>query len=362
MKKFSRSVVALAVLSASPVFAATQYGDNVRLSGFGTLGVVTSDNDESAFVRDGAPSGATRTASWKVDSKLGMQVDVKATSWLSATLQVLAEQRYEPKVTADFEWAFVKLTPVDGLNVRLGRIAPALFMASDSRNVGYANTTVRMPNEVYSLAGLKRMKGGDVSYRFNVAGTSLTVAALAGESQYTNANITIESKQTRGVNAIWETDFGTFRIGHVKTKNHVPDFPVPGVLTIDPYTFSGVGYQLDNGKLVIGAEYVKRKSEGAPDFVNSDGWYLMGGWHFDNLLPYAFAAETKPKGPLVGLNGKQTTYAVGVRWDLVSAAAVKLQFESVDPKGTMGVSHTPSFAYPARKKSNVLSLAVDFVF
>ena len=369
MKKLSRSVIALAALCAMPAFAATQYGDNVRLSGFGTLGAVTSDNDESAFVRDGAPSGATGTASWKVDSKLGMQVDVKATSWLSATLQVLAEQRYEPKITADFEWAFVKLTPVDGLTVRLGRIAPALFMVSDSRNVGYANTPVRMPNEVYSLAGLKRLSGADVSYRFDVAGSSLTVSALAGESEYRNANITIPTKQTRGLNVVWETDYGNFRFGQVRTKNHVENFPSPGVTTVDPYTFTGVGYQLDNGKLVIGAEYVKRKSEGAPTFVNSDGWYLMGGWHFGNLLPYAFVAETKlPADAFNTLNGKQSTYALGLRWDLVSSAAVKVQFERVDPKDTMGVSYTPApfdpsnFSFPARKKSNVVSLAVDFVF
>lgn len=369
MKKLSPSVVALAALCAAPAFAATQYGDHVRLSGFGTLGVVSSNNDESAFVRDGAPAGATESMSWKVDSKVGLQLDVKATSWLSGTLQVLAEQRYEPQITAEAEWAFIKLVPVDGLTVRLGRIAPALFMVSDSRNVGYANTTVRMPNEVYSLAGLKRLSGGDVSYRFDVAGTSLTVSALAGESEYRNVNITIPTEQTRGLNAVWETDFGTFRFGQVRTKNRVENFPTPGVTTIDPYTFTGAGYQLDNGKLVIGAEYVKRKSEGAPTFVNSDGWYVMGGWRFGNLLPYAFAAETKlPSDAFNTLNGKQSTYALGLRWDLVSAAAVKLQFERVDPKDTMGVSYTPapfdpsSFSFPARKKSNVLSLAVDFVF
>lgn len=366
VKKNALIALAAASVCCTPVFAEARFGDYVTLSGFGTVGVASSDNDKADFVRDGAPQGAGKKESWKVDSKLGLQANITANDWLSGTLQVLAEQRYEPGVKADLEWAFVKIKPMDGLSIRLGRTSPAMFMISDTRNVGYANTPVRMPNEVYSLAALKRLSGGDVSYTFGALGTSFTVSAMAGQSHVENVNMYYKAKNVRGVNLQWDTSYGNFRVGQVRTTNVVPDFGGPGITLYDPYKFSGVGYSLDNGKVVIGAEYVKRQSKLAPTVVDSDGWYVLGGYRFGNLLPYVSAAETKlTSGPGNVLNGKQTTYAMGMRWDFVSGAALKVQYERVDPKGTMGVSFpTPvPFGPPTvRDKTNVLSVVVDFVF
>jgi hypothetical protein len=360
----TRLALATATLCAVPAMAETQFGDHVTLSGFGTLGVVASDKDDVDFVRDGAPEGAGKKESWKVDSKLGLQANFTATDWLSATVQVLAEQRYEPGVTAGFEWAFVKLKPVDGLNIRLGRIAPPMFMVSDTRNVGYANTLVRQPNEVYSLAGLKRLDGGDVSYAFGIGDTTLTGTVLAGESALTNTTGTLPAKNVRGVNLVWDTEYGSFRLGQVKA-----DMVLSSALSGAPfdlmlaYGFTGVGYQWDNGKYVLNAEYVKRTTTPRPyDGFDTTGWYVTGGYRFGNFLPYVMVADAKVKNTQVAVtNGSQRTYAAGVRWDAVTGAAVKLQLEHVDPKGTLGESFSVLSRAP-RVKTNVLSLAVDFVF
>lgn len=360
-----RSVALAATLAcaAGASTAATTFGDHVRLSGFGTLGVATSDNGSDDFVRDGALKGAGTGLGWSVDSKLGLQADATATSWLSGTVQVLAEQRYQGVVEGRFEWAFVRVTPVQGLNLRLGRISPSMFMVSDSRNIGYANTMIRQPNEVYALAGLKTLKGGDISYAFDVAGTTLTVSALAGRSEFTNARVSIEAGQTRGLNLVWETDYGTLRVGKVTARPDVPLLPEPA-----HYAFSGIGYQYDGGRLVFAAEIVKRHDSDLPDMVDSKGWYVMAGWRFGSVLPYASYGRTTVKNPdLNMLNGAQTGQAVGVRWDVLNNAALKLQYDHVDPKDTMGVSYTPAdrppfTPQPKRDSSNVLSLAVEFVF
>jgi len=368
VKQSAHLALVAAALCSSSVFAEARFGEYLTLSGFGTLGVVSSDNDKVDFVRDGAPEGAGQKESWNVDSKIGLQANVTANDWLSGTLQVLAEQRYEPGIKADVEWAFVKLKPMDGLSIRLGRTSLATFMISDSRNVGYANTPVRLPNEVYSLAGIKRLTGGDISYTFGAWGTSFTVSALAGESTFKNTFVDIKSTQTRGLNLQWDTDYGSIRLGQVRTNNHVPDLGGPGTAFVDPYTFSGIGYSLDNGKVVIGAEYVKRESKYSPTAVNSDGWYVLGGYRFGKFLPYAIVAKTTLPGDAVPtLNGKQTTHAVGLRWDFISGAALKVQYERVDPQGTMGVSYPPvapgtPASQAVRDKANVLSLVLDFVF
>ncbi len=365
-KKLTQIALAVATCLGTQAFAEARFGDYVTLSGFGTVGGVSSNNSDAEFVRDGAPRGAGDSVSWNVDSKLGLQADIKANDWLSGTLQVLAEQRYEPGIKADLEWAFVKIKPLDGLNIRLGRISPAVFMVSDTRNVGYANTTVRMPNEVYSLAMLKRLSGGDVAYTFGAWGTSFTVSAMAGQSHVEHPLFRYEAKNLRGLNLQWDTSYGNFRIGQARTTVVVPNFRLSGVTLIDPYKFTGLGYSLDNGKVVVGAEYVKRQSKLASDAVDTDGWYLLGGYRFGNFLPYASVAEAKlTSGPTNVLNGKQSTYAMGIRWDFVSGAALKVQYEKVNPKGTMGVSFPPSLPNGprvVRDKTNVLSVAVEFVF
>jgi hypothetical protein len=359
-----RACTVLAALSAAaPAFAATQYGDHVSLSGFGTLGAVTSDNSTDAFVRDGAPSGANGKPSWKVDSKLGVQLDAKVNDWLSGAVQVLAEQRYKPEVTAQFEWAFVKVKPMDGMTVRLGRIAPAVFMISDSRNVGYANTWVRPPNEVYNLAGVKKLTGGDVSYRFDLGGTSLTASAMAGNGRFNSVNADLEAKDLQGLNVVWDTSYGSFRLGRVQSAVQVGAVARPGSPPVAHYVFSGLGYQFDNGDYVFNTEYVMRKSR---EFKSGDakGWYLMGGTRFGAFMPYAFMADTNNSDASSFVNGEQRTLALGVRWDVVTSAAIKLQVERADPKDTMGISFTPPARPPApvREKTNALSLVVDFVF
>lgn len=94
MKMRTLAMAVAATLTAASAGAATPFGDYLTLSGFGTVGAVITDNSEDVFVREGAPEGATRAASWKVDTKLGLQADVRA-DWFGATVQVLTEQRRE---------------------------------------------------------------------------------------------------------------------------------------------------------------------------------------------------------------------------------------------------------------------------
>jgi hypothetical protein len=360
----NKTLLALAAtLATAPSFAATSFGDYVSLSGFGTVGVVSSDNNDVDFVRDNAAKGAGRKESWAVDSKLGVQADIKANSWLSATFQVLAAQRFESSVNADLEWGFVKLKPLEGLSIRIGRTPPTVFMVSDSRNVGYANTTVRMPNEVYALNTFTSLRGVDASYRMAIGGTSLTATAMAGDGKFDSVRAKLDSKDVVGLNLTWDTDFGSFRAGQVSTDVILPAAISPtGSDSKIPYTFTGVGYQLERGDLLVSAEYVERKVEGIFPFLGTKGWYVMGAYRFGNLTPYLTVSRTTADEPAINfLNGNQSSTAVGVRWDAVAGAAVKLQFEAIDPKGTKGVSFSPLATGP-HDKTNVVSVAVDFVF
>jgi hypothetical protein len=262
------------------------------------------------------------------------------------------------------EWAYIKATPVEGLSVRGGRMSLPNFLVSDSRRVGYANTSLRPANEVY---GVDLLNGGltglDISYRMPLGGNGLTITALGGTSSVALAGTTSDVKNVRGINALWEGDGYSLRMGRIEGE---PDLSAnPGGVASDVYTFTGIGANVDIHDVVLQAEYVNRRSANLGVILDVDGWYILGGYRFGNLLPYLQLAMSSPANGSIAAMQKST--AAGVRWDAFSSAALKFQVERVDTFGTTGYSFaTPSLGFganaPVAQPVNVFSVAVDFVF
>jgi Gram-negative porin len=359
--------------------AATQLGEYFTFSGFGTLGYVRADTSEGEYVREQQGKGADKSGSLLVDSNLGLQLTAKANDWLSGTVQTLTEMRYNhDEMTTRAEWAFVKVTPVEGLSLRAGKFGLPNFLISDSRKVGYANNWLRPANEVYGLDLLNGgLKGIDVSYRLPVAGQSLTISALGGKSAFTDpipnpgtAAGQRDVDDVRGVNLLLEGDWYTLRVGHLTARPTFSDFllSVSPQLADETYKFTGIGGSLDYNDIVLQAEFVKRRSSTSNVQIAADAWYLLGGYRMGKVLAYGQIAERKrAAGSGIGL---QKSTALGVRWDAFSSAAVKFQAERVDTKDTVGASfYTPAadpgpFAphLPVTKPVNTFSVAIDFVF
>jgi hypothetical protein len=151
-------------------------GMELTVGGFGTYGVVMTDTDKAQFIRGLQSNGASESPSDKVDSNLGVQATLKINSWLSATVQGLAEQRsYSSYITADTAWAYLKIDPIDNLSIKVGRVQMPLFAISDSREINYANTWIRPPNEVYGLANIEELNGVEASYKLPIGGTKLSL-------------------------------------------------------------------------------------------------------------------------------------------------------------------------------------------
>lgn len=363
----------VAVCGALPTQSWAGIEDQITFSGFGTLGAVVTNNDDVHFRRDQQPDGATKTIDTGVDTNIGVQLNWQANSWLSATVQGLALKRYEHDKSMEIEWAFLKATPLPGLSIRAGRMAMPTFLVSDSRNVGYANTWLRAPNEVYGLALLPRIDGGDVSYTKELGSVRLTGTVMAGQSEANVIGQTFAMKEVRGGNLQLQKGAYTVRVGKVEAEAHVE----PGVT--DTYQFTGIGVSYDKDKVLAQAEWVRRESDMFYNTVASDGWYAMGGYRLGAFTPYAMLSSSKPqqsdsKAPsLIGtLSGKQQTLAAGVRWDATSFAAVKFQFERIDADGTNGVSFArpgpqmipgvPNEMFISVDTVNVFSATIDFVF
>jgi hypothetical protein len=365
MKKIIAAIVLTAAAIQVPVYAgaldAVIGGVDFNVGGFGTYGVVKTDTNSAQFVRDGQPSGADESFSDKVDSNLAIQITARVNSWLSATVQVLDEQRqYSKYLTADVSWAYLKIDPITNLSFKVGRMEMPLFAISDSRDVNYANTWVRPPNEVYSLANIEELNGAEASYNLPLGASHLLLTGFAGNSTVTESTgATYNSWDVHGGEARWETEWLTVRAGIATCEPEL----TPGVH--DTYTFSGLGVIVDRNNVVAQAEFVRRKSAGYAQYVNSSGWYVLGGYRLGQVLPYVtYASTTKatPYAPVGALSYDQSSQALGVRWDAFKSADLKFQLERVDPRGTSGISFTRTAPDFGDKTVTVMSLALDFVF
>lgn len=358
------AIVALA-LSASPAFAAKQFfNDRLTFSAFGSAGAAQTNTNVGQFKRDDQLSGADKEVDVNVDTNLGLQLTGKATDWLSATVQSLTMQRGDGKISTELEWAYLKIQPTRSISMLAGRMTLPMFLVSDYRNVGYANTWLRPPNEVYGMALLHRLEGATLSYALPIKETTLTISGMGGKSEAAAFGIALDMKHVRGVNLMWESDELTLRAGRVEA---VPD-------TVgDLYQFSGVGATYEHNKIITQAEFVARRSKrGFDAIVDADGWYTLAGYRINKFVPYVSYADTRPKtgGAFGHLSETQSTIAAGLRWDAFSSSAIKFQVERIDTHDTPGISFTtPVIAVvqlpvyePITKPVTAVSLAMDMVF
>jgi hypothetical protein len=347
--------------------------EKVTFSGFGTFGGVVTNTDDVHFRRDQQPDGATKTIDTGVDTNIGVQLNFQANSWLSATVQGLAMKRDEHDKKMEIEWAFLKATPLPGLTLRAGRMAMPTFLVSDSRNVGYANTWLRAPNEVYGLALVPRIEGGDVTYTKEVGSVRITGTVMGGHAIANAVGQHFPMHDILGGNVQVQKGAITVRAGTVSGDTE----SAPGQL--DKYTFNGIGVSYDKDKILAQAEYVQRRSAEYYNTVSADGWYAMGGYRMGAFTPYAMLGHTKPHlsssepPSFIGtISGKQQSLSAGVRWDATSFAAVKFQFDRIDADGTNGISFErpgpqmvpglPNSMFLSVGSVNVISATVDFVF
>ncbi len=163
------TILVVAVLMHSIAAGADESGSSwLTFNGFGTLGLVHSDEGQADFVSNlFAPEGAGHTRAWspEVDSRLGLQLTAQLHPRLTGVLQLVTEQRYDNTYAPVVEWANFKYDLTPNLNVRVGRMKQSLFLTSEYRKVGYALPWVRPPEEVYRMLPVTNFDGIDLSSR-----------------------------------------------------------------------------------------------------------------------------------------------------------------------------------------------------
>ena len=389
-----------------------------RFSGFATFGVVVSDNEDLGFRRDLTQSEGARDNEvyWKTDTLIGVQWHTRFSHKFDTTVQVVARDRFKNDFEKSLEWAFVRYRPVDGLDVRLGRLGSDIFMLSEYRQVGYAMQWVRPPVEYYAWLALYHFDGIDINKRIDLSNGTLNIKAYYGNSRgdyptnYQDEGVKLDFDPS-GVSFNLELGSwkGRYTYSYVAINNNLLKPLTDGLYAaqaawpeakgyadaIDSegktmeYHELGVGF--DNNIWWAQAEYTQLTSDSG-SFVNSSYFYLSVGRRFGPVSLFAITGLVKPEEdyrvivepeglpplfeqelqPLVAgteetFNGSyldQRSYGVGMRWDFASRKALKFQVENyeMDKDGTNLWVNYENKSFAEDQSSTVYSLTMDVLF
>jgi hypothetical protein len=393
-----RSIYLFALLSAGTAACYGADGPTVTISGFGTAALTATDTDDAEYVRPNQASGAKKHARTGVDSNFGVQATAKFSKDFSGTVQGLVRKNANDYYGAELAWAFLKYKFNDDFTFRVGRMGTPIYMISDFRNVGYANTMIRPPAEVYRQVNGGFFEGADVVYQHGFGDSTLTAQFGAGHSKTKSpGNTYVEFKPVTALHILWENGPFTLRFGRADaTFSVVDNVALNGLLAtlrsvgltqvaedfkvVDVKgSFTSVGAMVDYKNFLVQTEYAVRKTESRA-VMDTTSWYAMFGYRHGKLTPYYYYGNVKqdsPRsyaglpttGPLAPLTaavngvakaGLQSTNGIGLRWDFYKSAALKVQIDRVKPKDGAGafINPKPGFTGPV----NVYAAGIDFVF
>jgi hypothetical protein len=410
--RLAATLLALGLTTGAGVRADDGIGTPPRfsVSGFGTVGLVHSSESHADFtssVLKDKGAGASRRWSADVDTRLGLQLDLALNKRWSAVLQVVSEQDLDNSYRPRVEWANVKYQATPELALRVGRMALPMFLAAEYRKVGYVYPWVRPPVEGYGALPLTKGDGVDANYRW-----SLGPVRNATQVFYGHADVALAAPLRaygRGITGLANTsDWDalslrasliqaevTSRLGAELFDAYAAFGPAGAALgqryAVDHKRISvaSLGFNYDPGRWFAMAEASRTRSHSLLGATRSV--YASAGWRQDAFTPYvawshvrAVSPTADPGLPLGGLppqvaaqaavlNGilakilatvpQQTSSSAGLRWDLGTDMAAKLQYDRIIPqggsRGTL-INQTPGFV--SGRTAHVVSVAFDFVY
>ena len=385
-------------------------GPSWSFGGYGSIGLVHADTSQADFTSSILkPNGAgyTSRTSAKVDSRLGAQATVTLDRQWSAVLQMVVEQRMDDSFRPHVEWANINYQVTPDLSVRVGRIAVPMFLAADYRKVGYANTAVRMPVEIYNQVPVTSSDGIDLNYRWQTGQLKHHTQLFYGHhnaSLLDGIHMTVNG--IKGLSYSAEHGAATIRLSALTARLHINlgadlfaayrQFGPAGAAVAGQYDTAdkpigaiSIGASYDPGSWYVMSE--AGRMNGHSLLGKTVSAYASAGYRAGDFTPYLSYARIRagvpttvaglapeavpaPLAPTVaalnmGLNQYlstipvQSTIAAGLRWDGMDNAALKLQWERVRPSaGSRGSLINQQSAFRSGHSIHVVSAVVDFVF
>lgn len=405
----------LAAACAFALFSAASaaHADEPRFSvhGFGTLGATYHDASGVEYRRDPSQArGATAgEVSFDTASRLGLQLNVRLASAWEVMVQGESKLNPDNNWKPDINWAVLKYSPADWITLRAGRLNFDPYVGGDSRDIGYTWLTVRPPLEVYGAMDAQRYDGGDLLMRFPLGPGLLEAKFYRGEMADTesvatrNFRVRLDGSDLVGGHLDYSTEIWSVRLGMSQTTVASPENTWAPIITLlnsygtqQTRTIANMldvdGRKISNGTL--SATY--RPGPFQAELIYAHAWTeapalplgeraaLTLGYRFGHFTPYAAVSAVKTDRTMyrtglpsslnpriaalnAGIELAQTTawdnqrsWALGVRYDVLSRLALKAQVDVVDVSNPSVIMGT---GIPAEGRTfGVFGLSADFVF
>lgn len=402
-------LIIILIVTQSGALLADDTLPNLQFNGFGTLGVVHSDERNADFVADPfASEGAGYTNDWsaEVDSRLGVQATLRMTPKISSVVQVVSEKRYDDSFSPGIEWANIQYDATPNVSFRVGRMVQGTFMSSEHRKVNYATPWVRPPQEVYRLIPVAYFDGVDMRYQYHVGGLTndLRLAYGGGSSDYQTGSIDAADSWGISHRTLWGNTTLFASYGELKVSadeltqffDAYKSFGASGEVIANRYELDGkrtrlmnIGVGYDPGTWFVMGEWAWTTSSSL--LGDNEGSYLTAGYRIAKWTPYVGVARAKVtsntfepglnvalypspfaegaqllNGVLNGLLSsgmQQESVTVGLRWDFRPGMALTAQYDYVNMRsGSPGGLINPQPEFVPGGSINLFSLALDFVF
>ncbi|RLP53555.1 MAG: hypothetical protein D6160_15615 [Ketobacter sp.] len=381
-------LLALALTSVSSACLAENAlrNEHFHFSGFATLGLTKSGNEDLGFHRDQI-SVPVYDGDWSfaADSMVGLQFDFNANEKFGGGVQLVGKDRTVDSFENSVGWAFLRYRINPDWTVRAGRLRFDLFMLSEYLDVGFAYLWARPPSEFYTLGTFDSYDGADLTWSTLVGEGTLRTKIFAGSSK-TNASsqgniVDIELNDIIGTTITWESEHWQLRFSASDNKlGEKGDYflgtePLAGYLQLltplwpeatsiidrlyvsDPHIrYYALGAAYFNNPWQIQTELSFFDSE--VDLYSSQlNGYLSVGYRINDFTPYVMVASAQsqddrvlvPDAPVFDTNpvltgqlaaiqqASQTAYdgvrvdqkslTAGVRWALGYNLALKMQWD-----------------------------------
>jgi hypothetical protein len=158
----------------------------IRVSGFGTIGFVSTDSEEFGYRADFSKSGGVfkNDIDFAESTNLGVQFDIIASEEIDFVVQGIYRDQQELKLDTVLNLAFVRYAPNANWSFRVGRTAFDLFLLTEYRDIGYAYSWAHVPSEIYGVIPHRYLDGADVTYRQPLGDYSFSAKLFYGKNEF----------------------------------------------------------------------------------------------------------------------------------------------------------------------------------
>ena len=159
---------------------------DVRVSGFGTIGFVTTDSKDFGYRADFSKSGGVFKDEFDLaeSTNLGIQLDIIASDQIDFVFQGIYRDQEDLDLGSALNLAFIRYAPTANWSFRLGRTAFDLFLLTEYRDIGYAYSWAHVPTEIYGVIPHRYLDGVDVTYSQRLGDITFSAKLFYGKNEF----------------------------------------------------------------------------------------------------------------------------------------------------------------------------------